>query len=94
MSFLDKLFWRRLFHKGQIIQALTEANNTIVMVGDSGTIFISSNDGHTWYSKNSGTSNTLNSISFINNNFITFVDFDTILISTNSGHTWNFASIQ
>ena len=94
MSFLDKWFWRRLFHKGQLIQALTVANNTIVMVGDSGTIFISTNDGHTWYSKNSGTSNTLSGISFVNHNFIAFGDFDTILISTNDGYTWHSASLQ
>ena len=94
MSFLNKWLWRRLLRKGQLIDALAIGNNTIVMVGDSGAISISTNDGHTWYPKNSGTSNTLIGIFFINNNFIAFGDFDTILISTNGGHTWNSASRQ
>lgn len=55
MSFLNKWLWRRLFRKGQLIDALAIGNNTIVMVGDSGAISISTNDGHTWYPKNSGT---------------------------------------
>lgn len=70
MSVLDKWLWRSLSHKGKLIHFSTVWNNTIVMVEDYGTILISTNDGYTWYSKNSGTSNTLNAITFGNNTFV------------------------
>lgn len=88
MSFLDKRFWISLFHKDKVIRFLIVENNTIVMVGDYGTILISTNNGHSWYSKNSGTSNKLNGIFFVKNTFIAFRDFDTIFISTNNGQNW------
>ena len=94
MSFLDKWLWRSLFHKGKLIHFSTVANNTIVMVGDYGTILISDTNGQTWRSKNSGTSNTLKGIFFVNNTFIAFIDFDTIFISTNGGHNWRSGSLQ
>ena len=63
-----------------------------VAVGDSGTI-LTSLDGNSWSSENSGTSNLLSDVIYINGTLISiggvFVDnVSTVLKSTN-GKTWN-----
>ena len=57
-----------------------------VLVGNSGTIFTSS-DGTSWKNRTSGTANNLTGITYGNNTFVTVGDNGTILTSSD-GTTW------
>jgi photosystem II stability/assembly factor-like uncharacterized protein len=64
----------------------TQGNSSFVAVGDAGTI-VTSTDGITWTSRNSGTTNSLSGVAYGNGSFVTVGDAGTIVTSTD-GITW------
>ena len=62
-------------------------NNQYIIVGNSGTILVSSDGGNTWSSKTSGTSQDLMAILYENNTYVVVGRSGTILISSD-GETW------
>ena len=64
----------------------TTSSVSFVAVGNSGTLLTSS-DGITWTSRTSGTTKSLNGITYANNSFMTVGESGTILTSSD-GTTW------
>jgi hypothetical protein len=69
---LARWSWRSPLPQGNPLRGVSYGNNTFVAVGDAGTV-ISSPDGVTWTSRNSGTSN-LQGVSYGNNTFVAVGD--------------------
>src|SRR5207244_1096214 len=67
--------------------------NTVVAVGDYGTILRTTDGGATWTRQSSGTTSPLRGVSFTDANTGTAVgDKDTILRTTDGGVTWKAQS--
>ena len=64
----------------------TTSSVSFVAVGNSGTLLTSS-DGITWTSRTSGTTKSLNGITYANNSFMTVGESGTILTSSD-GTSW------
>jgi photosystem II stability/assembly factor-like uncharacterized protein len=63
-------------------------NNTFVVVGLSGTMRRSTDNGSTWGDVTSGTTKNLSSISYGNSKFVA-VGANIVVVSTNSGSTFS-----
>ena len=72
------------------LSGITFGNNTLVVVGDNGTISRSTDNGSSWdNSTNRPTSENLYSISFGNSTFVSVGDNGTIIKSTDNGSSWD-----
>jgi hypothetical protein len=71
------------------LTSITYGNGYFIAVGENG-IIVSSADGYTWSVESSGTTNSLNRVSYndTTSEFIAVGDNNTILISTDNGTTW------
>lgn len=83
---LDSWQWRSPLPQGNRLNAVTSGKETIVAVGDTGTI-ITSPDGIKWTVRTTPTSNDLNGIAYGNNTFVAIGDSGTILTSPD-GISW------
>ena len=83
-------FWQNPLPRGNALRsdALLDAD-TVVAVGDFGTILKSTDGDATWTRQSSGTTNWLYAVSFTDANTGTVVgDLGTILRTTDGGATW------
>ncbi|MBF0099347.1 MAG: hypothetical protein HQK77_00415 [Desulfobacterales bacterium] len=82
--------WRNPLPTGNSLRAITHAINKFVAVGEYGTI-ITSADGITWVNQISGTSDTLNEVTYANNLFVAVGgDYDRgTIVTSPDGITWN-----
>lgn len=62
--------------------------NSAVVVGDNGTILKTTNNGNTWNSKSSGTTNHLNAVSFCFGGDGIAVGNEVICLTTDGGDSW------
>jgi photosystem II stability/assembly factor-like uncharacterized protein len=85
-DYLDNWHARTSPAAGVPLVGITYGNSTFVAVGESGTI-LTSPDGVTWTSRNSGTTNSLWGITYANNKFVAVGEAGAILTSPD-GLTW------
>ncbi len=78
--------WRNPLSRDNVLSGVTYGNRTFVAVGDSGAI-LTSPDGVTWASVNSGTASSLNGVTYGHGAFVAVGDSGTMLTSPD-GATW------
>ncbi len=83
-------FWRNPLPQGNPLRAVAVVDSdTVIAVGNAGTILRTTDGGASWTFQTSGTTNFLAAVSFVDADTGTAVgELGTILRTTNGGATW------
>jgi|APSaa5957512535_1039671.scaffolds.fasta_scaffold49400_1 photosystem II stability/assembly factor-like uncharacterized protein len=84
----DGIAWSQGWVGSYALNGVTFGNNTFVSVGESGTILTSSDNGSSWTSRTSGTTERLHNIAYGDETFVVIGNSGTILTSSDNGTSW------
>ena len=78
---------------GERLNGITFGNDTFVIVGDSGNIVRSTDNGSSWDNATSPTANYLYGVTFGNNTFVAVGNSGNIVRSTENGSSWDLGRV-